>query len=65
MILPCLSLTRAGAADNTCIQLDMSCGLENAVLAVSEPEKCEYEFKVTSPALCLPLSASEVKHAEL
>ncbi|KAH9853957.1 endoplasmic reticulum protein [Lenzites betulinus] len=43
------------------VTLVMSCGTENAVLAVSEPEKCEYEFKVTSPALCLPLSASEEK----
>ena len=43
----------------------MSCGLENVVLSVSEPEKCEYAFKVTSPALCLPLSASDVKREEL
>ncbi|KAI0676730.1 endoplasmic reticulum protein [Trametes maxima] len=41
------------------VTLAMSCGTENAVLSVSEPEKCEYEFKVTSPALCLPLSAAE------
>ncbi|KAH9921517.1 endoplasmic reticulum protein [Epithele typhae] len=47
------------------VTLDMSCGLENVVLAVSEPEKCEYEFKVTSPALCLPLSASGGKKEEL
>ncbi|KAI0829300.1 endoplasmic reticulum protein [Trametes gibbosa] len=43
------------------VTLVMSCGTENMVLSVSEPEKCEYEFKVTSPALCLPLSASEEK----
>ncbi|OSD01764.1 endoplasmic reticulum protein [Trametes coccinea BRFM310] len=43
------------------VTLDMSCGTENAVLSVAEPEKCEYEFKVTSPALCLPLSAAEEK----
>ena len=42
-------------------QLDMSCGTENALLSVAEPEKCEYEFKITSPALCLPLSAAEEK----
>ena len=46
-------------------QLVMSCGLENAVLAVAEPEKCEYEFKVTSPALCLAPSAEDVKREEL
>ncbi|KAI0363840.1 endoplasmic reticulum protein [Pilatotrama ljubarskyi] len=43
------------------VTLDMSCGTENAVLSVAEPEKCEYEFKVTSPALCLPLTAAEEK----
>ncbi|KAJ8502066.1 hypothetical protein ONZ51_g219 [Trametes cubensis] len=43
------------------VTLDMSCGTENALLSVAEPEKCEYEFKITSPALCLPLSAAEEK----
>ncbi|EJF63088.1 endoplasmic reticulum protein [Dichomitus squalens LYAD-421 SS1] len=47
------------------VTLDMSCGLENAVLSVAELEKCEYEFKVTTPALCLPLSASDIKREEL
>lgn len=37
----------------------MSCGTENALLSVGEPEKCEYEFTVTSPALCLPLTDAE------
>ncbi|EIW62173.1 endoplasmic reticulum protein [Trametes versicolor FP-101664 SS1] len=41
------------------VTLLMSCGTENAVLSVAEAEKCEYEFKVTSPALCLPLSSTE------
>jgi hypothetical protein len=39
----------------TLIQVDLSCGTTNALLSVSEPEKCEYRFKVTSPALCYPL----------
>ncbi|TFK85069.1 endoplasmic reticulum protein [Polyporus arcularius HHB13444] len=47
------------------VSLDMTCGLENAVLSVGEPEKCEYEFKVTSPALCLPLNASGTTREEL
>ncbi|KAM5532645.1 hypothetical protein V8D89_013689 [Ganoderma adspersum] len=47
------------------VTLVMSCGLENAVLSVAEPEKCEYEFKVTSPALCLAPSAEDVKREEL
>jgi len=40
------------------IKVDLSCGTTNALLAISEPEKCEYFFKVTSPALCWPLVTS-------
>lgn len=36
-------------------QVELSCGTTNALLSVSEPEKCEYKFKMTSPALCYPL----------
>ncbi|KAI8984963.1 endoplasmic reticulum protein [Trametes punicea] len=43
------------------VTLDITCGTENAILSVAEPEKCEYEFKVTSPAVCLPLSPTEEK----
>jgi protein kinase C substrate 80K-H len=32
----------------------MSCGRENALVGISEPEKCEYHFRVTTPALCWP-----------
>lgn len=28
------------------------CGTENALLAISEPEKCEYRVTGTTPALC-------------
>lgn len=37
------------------LQVDITCGRENALVSISEPEKCEYFFKVTSPALCWPL----------
>ncbi|KAI0939027.1 hypothetical protein AcW1_004173 [Taiwanofungus camphoratus] len=47
------------------VTLTMSCGTENALLSVAEPEKCEYQFAVTSPALCLPPEASEEKREEL
>lgn len=44
------------------VNVELSCGKENALLAITEPEKCEYQFKVTSPALCWPLeSKSDVK----
>ncbi|KDQ06993.1 hypothetical protein BOTBODRAFT_167442 [Botryobasidium botryosum FD-172 SS1] len=34
------------------VTLDLSCGTENALLSISEPEKCEYSFVGTTPALC-------------
>lgn len=34
--------------------MDLSCGTSNELLSVIEPEKCEYLFKVTSPAVCFP-----------
>lgn len=37
------------------IQVDLSCGTTNALVSIMEPEKCEYRFKVTTPALCWPL----------
>jgi protein kinase C substrate 80K-H len=37
----------------------MRCGTENAIETVEELEKCEYQFTGTSPALCLPLEATD------
>ncbi|KAH7344548.1 glucosidase II beta subunit-like-domain-containing protein [Rhizoctonia solani] len=34
---------------------DIACGTENTILTIAEPEKCEYLFTGTSPALCWPL----------
>ncbi|WVF66594.1 hypothetical protein IAT40_001334 [Kwoniella sp. CBS 6097] len=34
------------------VGVDITCGVKNELLSISEPEKCEYRFKVTSPALC-------------
>lgn len=36
------------------VNVELSCGKENEILSVTEPEKCEYKFKATSPALCWP-----------
>ncbi|WWC67263.1 uncharacterized protein I206_101171 [Kwoniella pini CBS 10737] len=41
------------------VQVDLSCGKENALLSISEPEKCEYQFRVTTPALCWPEGEGE------
>ncbi|KAG8832269.1 hypothetical protein FRC17_001628 [Serendipita sp. 399] len=35
------------------ITVDWVCGTENALLSVSEPEKCEYRVTGTTPALCV------------
>lgn len=37
------------------VKVDLSCGTNNELLHISEPEKCEYYFKATSPALCWPI----------
>ncbi|WVQ82852.1 hypothetical protein IAT38_004987 [Cryptococcus sp. DSM 104549] len=39
---------------NRSATVDISCGTSNQLLSISEPEKCEYRFKVTSPAVCWP-----------
>ena len=36
-------------------QVDLSCGLDNELLTVAEPEKCEYLIIGTTPALCTSL----------
>ncbi|KAG8747892.1 hypothetical protein FRC10_010511 [Ceratobasidium sp. 414] len=40
---------------------DVTCGTENAILTIAEPEKCEYLFAGTSPALCWPLDENSEK----
>ncbi|KZT12656.1 uncharacterized protein LAESUDRAFT_668484 [Laetiporus sulphureus 93-53] len=44
---------------NRSVTVLLSCGTENEILSVAEPEKCEYQLTMTTPALCLPLEASE------
>jgi len=39
------------------VQVELSCGLDNELLSVSESEKCEYLITGTTPALCIPLEA--------
>ncbi|KAH7100583.1 endoplasmic reticulum protein [Auriculariales sp. MPI-PUGE-AT-0066] len=46
------------------VTVKFECGTENALHAVSEPEKCEYHLTGTSPALCLPVS-KDGQHEEL
>jgi len=37
------------------ITVEMVCGIDNALLTISEPQKCEYKVTGTTPALCRPL----------
>ncbi|KAF9969695.1 hypothetical protein BGZ73_007811 [Actinomortierella ambigua] len=34
------------------VKLIMSCGLENEIVSVTEPEKCEYLYEFRTPAVC-------------
>ncbi|KAF6762433.1 glucosidase II beta subunit-like-domain-containing protein [Ephemerocybe angulata] len=43
----------------------LTCGVENTIYSVQELEKCEYQFKGTSPALCLPPGKEPQNHEEL
>ncbi|KAK1921369.1 glucosidase II beta subunit-like-domain-containing protein [Papiliotrema laurentii] len=43
------------------VTVDWSCGTTNAIQSVAEPEKCEYFFKATTPALCWPVEETSVK----
>ncbi|KAJ9118653.1 hypothetical protein QFC22_003873 [Naganishia vaughanmartiniae] len=36
------------------VNVDLTCGTSNEITHISEPEKCEYRFQVTTPALCWP-----------
>ncbi|KIJ56830.1 hypothetical protein M422DRAFT_22966 [Sphaerobolus stellatus SS14] len=40
------------------VTLHLSCGTENKLLTVAEPEKCEYHVTGTTPALCLPVGGA-------
>ena len=37
------------------VKAKIECGVKNEILEVTEPEKCEYHFKMTSPAVCQTL----------
>lgn len=43
----------------------IQCGVENEILEVSEPEKCEYLFRIVSPAVCQEMTTKEPIHEEL
>ncbi|KAF9135088.1 hypothetical protein BGW39_004720 [Mortierella sp. 14UC] len=47
------------------VKVMMTCGKENKILAVSEPSKCEYLYKMETPAVCNDLSEAEGNKSDL
>ncbi|KAG0296507.1 hypothetical protein BGZ96_009326 [Linnemannia gamsii] len=45
------------------VKLVMSCGTTTEIVSVTEPEKCEYLFKLQTPAVC-PIPEGEVDEQE-
>ena len=43
----------------------LTCGVENKLLSVSEPNRCEYVMEMTTPALCNPNVEKQDSHDEL
>lgn len=47
------------------VKLVMSCGTTTEIVSVTEPEKCEYLFKLQTPAVCpIPEGEEEVDEQE-
>ena len=44
--------------------VDIDCGLDTRILSVTEPNRCEYNYKIQTPAACFASSTNEV-HDEL
>ena len=49
------------------VDVHLKCGLENQLLTVKEPSRCEYLFEFETPALCKKseISQSKDKHQHL
>ncbi|XP_029155850.1 glucosidase 2 subunit beta [Nylanderia fulva] len=52
-----------GPARSTIVTL--MCGIENKLISVAEPSRCEYAMEFSTPALCNPSSVDADKHDEL
>lgn len=45
--------------------VELQCGLDTRILGVSEPNRCEYFYKMQTPAACTASTASAEGHDEL
>ncbi|KAG1451956.1 hypothetical protein G6F46_006000 [Rhizopus delemar] len=57
--------TRCWNGPERSVKAVIQCGVENEILEVSEPEKCEYLFRIISPAVCQEMTTKEPIHEEL
>lgn len=57
--------TRCWNGPERSVKAMIECGLENEIIEVSEPEKCEYHFRMLSPAVCQHAENNqEIKNAK-
>jgi protein kinase C substrate 80K-H len=47
------------------VVVDLVCGLDTRILSVSEPNRCEYFFKMQTPATCSSVQSTSSSHDEL
>jgi len=52
---------------NRSVKVLVACSVKNELIAASEPNRCEYEFKFLSPAAChqVPIEHKDTEHDEL
>lgn len=53
--------TRCWNGPERSVKATIECGVNNEILEVSEPEKCEYHFRMLSPAVCQHIQESTEK----
>ncbi|KAI9248905.1 glucosidase II beta subunit-like-domain-containing protein [Sporodiniella umbellata] len=53
--------TRCWNGPERSVKAIVDCGVENKILEVSEPEKCEYLYRILSPAVCQEAVAQSAK----
>ena len=42
---------------NRSVKVHLQCGVTNELLAASEPSRCEYEFRLQTPAACADITS--------